>query len=72
MKQLDDFYFQQDEPIRECLLTLKEVILQQNVCVTTAFKYGMSFFILNVKCSVICGCIKNINNRILAYLKKKN
>jgi len=29
MKALDNFYLQQDEPIKSCLLALKEIILLQ-------------------------------------------
>jgi hypothetical protein len=44
MRELDNFYLQQDEPIKGTLLALKEIILQQDKEVTNAWKYGMPFF----------------------------
>lgn len=44
MKQLDDFYLQQEEPLQSCLLALKEIILAQDIHITAALKYGMPFF----------------------------
>jgi len=44
MKQLDDFYLQQEEPLQSCLLALKEIILAEDIHITTALKYGMPFF----------------------------
>lgn len=44
MKPLDNFYFKQDEPIRGTLLTLKKIILSQDINVTNEWKYGMPFF----------------------------
>jgi hypothetical protein len=40
----DNYYEQQEEPTRGCLLALKEIILSQDVNVTAAWKYGMPFF----------------------------
>ena len=44
MSELDNFYLQQDEPIKGTLLALREIILQQDKNVTSAWKYGMPFF----------------------------
>jgi Domain of unknown function (DU1801) len=44
MRELDNFYLQQDEPIKGTLLALREIILQQDEDVTNAWKYGMPFF----------------------------
>ncbi len=41
---LDNFYLNKEEPIKSCLLALKEIILAQNEEITTAWKYGMPFF----------------------------
>ena len=40
----DNFYLQQPEPIKSCLLALKTIILKQNPNITPAWKYGMPFF----------------------------
>jgi len=44
MRELDDFYLQQDEPTKGTLLALREIILEQDKDVTNAWKYGMPFF----------------------------
>ena len=44
MKALDDFYLQQNEPVKSCLLALREIILSQDADITNALKYGMPFF----------------------------
>lgn len=44
MKQLDDFYLNQDEPIKGTFLALKEIILKQDNDITNVLKYGMPFF----------------------------
>ncbi|MDN3580997.1 DUF1801 domain-containing protein [Mucilaginibacter flavus] len=44
LTQLDNFYLQKDEPVRSCLLALREIILKQDDAVTAAWKYGMPFF----------------------------
>ena len=44
MRELDNFYLQQDEPIKGTLLALRKIILQQDEDVTNTWKYGMPFF----------------------------
>lgn len=44
MKQLDDFYLKQEEPVKGVFLALKEIILNQDKDITNVLKYGMPFF----------------------------
>lgn len=44
MTALDNFYLQQDEPLRGCLLALRDIILKQDPQITHTWKYGMPFF----------------------------
>jgi len=44
MKDQDDFYFQQNEPIKSCLFALHDIILKYDAGITTSMKYGMPFF----------------------------
>lgn len=44
MTELDNFYLQKEEPIKGCLLALREIILSYDKEITTAWKYGMPFF----------------------------
>ncbi len=49
MHHLDDFYLQKQEPIKSCLLVLKEIILAEDKAITTAWKYGAPFFLYKGK-----------------------
>ena len=44
MKQLDEFYAKQEEPVKGVFLALKEIILKQDDDITNVLKYGMPFF----------------------------
>lgn len=44
MKNIDDFYLNQEEPIKGTFLALKEIILKQDKDITNVLKYGMPFF----------------------------
>jgi len=43
-KELDHFYLKQEEPIKSCLLALRQIILSQDKEVVAVWKYGMPFF----------------------------
>jgi Domain of unknown function (DU1801) len=40
----DNYYLQQPEPAKSCLLALRTIILAQDKEITAAWKYGMPFF----------------------------
>jgi uncharacterized protein YdhG (YjbR/CyaY superfamily) len=44
MNAIDNYYEQQGEPIKSCLLALRAIILKQDKNVSAALKYGMPFF----------------------------
>lgn len=44
IKALDNYYEQQEEPVKGCLLALRSIILKQDSNVAAAFKYGAPFF----------------------------
>lgn len=54
MKELDNFYFRLEEPLKSCLMALSGFILAQDTTLKPALKYGMPFF-----------CYKN---KIFCYL----
>jgi hypothetical protein len=43
-EDLDNFYLSKQEPVKSCLLALKELILAEDPNITTAWKYRMPFF----------------------------
>ena len=44
VNETNNFYLQQQEPIKSCLLALKEIILSEDGDISAAWKYGMPFF----------------------------
>ena len=44
MREIDNYYLQKEEPIKSCLLFLREHILNYNSNITEAWKYKMPFF----------------------------
>lgn len=44
IKELDNFYLRQSEPIKSCLLALREIIIKQDKDITHVMKYKMPFF----------------------------
>ena len=44
MREIDNFYLQQGEPMRSCLLALREIILSQDDDISNTLKYDMPFF----------------------------
>lgn len=44
INELDNFYFNKEEPNRSCLLALRSIILEQDKEITETIKYGMPCF----------------------------
>lgn len=70
-KELDDFYLQKDEPIKACLLALREIILSQDPQITNAWKYGMPFFCYKEKMFCYLWVHKTFNQPYLGIVEGK-
>lgn len=44
VRELHDFYLKKEEPVKSCLLALRDIILKQDSYVTETQKYGMPCF----------------------------
>ena len=44
LRDIDYYYMQQQEPVKSCLLALRQIILAHDKDITAAWKYGMPFF----------------------------
>jgi len=44
LRPIDNYFSQQDEPIKSCLQFLREFILKQDQHITEEWKYGMPFY----------------------------
>ncbi|WP_240491734.1 DUF1801 domain-containing protein, partial [Flavivirga aquatica] len=49
MNQNDNFYLDKDEPNKSCLLTLRNIIINQDKNITETKKYGMPCFCYKTK-----------------------
>lgn len=71
MKQLDDFYLNQEEPIKGTLLALKEIILKQDPNITNVLKYGMPFFCYKGKMFCYLWIHKKLNQPYIGIVEGK-
>jgi len=44
MREIDKFYLEKEEPIKSCLLALRNIILSLDVNISTSWKYKVPFF----------------------------
>lgn len=49
MKDVDNFYMKQEEPVKSCMLAMKEIICAQDKEIVNTLKYGMPFFVYRGK-----------------------
>jgi Domain of unknown function (DU1801) len=69
LKSLDNFYANQEEPCKSCLLALSEIILQQDKNITAALKYGMPFFMYKRKMFCYLWIDKKLNEPYLGIVE---
>ncbi|MDA6072591.1 DUF1801 domain-containing protein [Flavobacterium sp. AC] len=72
MKQLDDFYLEQEEPLRGTFLALKEIILKQDDDITNVLKYGMPFFCYKGKMFCYLWIHKKLKQPYIAMVEGKH
>jgi hypothetical protein len=49
LKPADNYFLQQEEPAKSCLLALRKIILMHTTSITESWKYGMPFYCYNGK-----------------------
>jgi Domain of unknown function (DU1801) len=69
LKNLDNFYACQEEPLKSCLIALSEIILKQDEHITTALKYGMPFFMYKNKMFCYLWIDKKLNKPYLGIVE---
>ena len=55
IEDLEQFYIDQQEPTRGCLLALKDIIRALDSDIAPAWKYKAPFFCIKAKCFVTFG-----------------
>jgi hypothetical protein len=71
MKEPDLFYLEKEEPVKGCLLFLRQHILSYDKNITEAWKYRMPFYCYNGKMFCYLGYIKRMVCLILDLWKEK-
>jgi Domain of unknown function (DU1801) len=69
LKNLDNFYANQTEPCKSCLLALSKIISEKDEHITTALKYGMPFFMYKGKMFCYLWIDKNLNEPYLGIVE---
>ena len=49
LRAIDQYFNNQEEPTKSCLLAMREIILSYDARLTEAWKYGMPFYCYNGK-----------------------
>jgi Domain of unknown function (DU1801) len=49
VSEITDFYLQKEEPVKSCLMALREIILKYDKRITETWKYRMPIFCYNGK-----------------------
>ncbi|MDN3549119.1 DUF1801 domain-containing protein [Mucilaginibacter aquaedulcis] len=69
---MDNFYLQKDEPVRGCLLALREIILKQDENISASLKYGMPFFCYKGKMFCYLWVHKKLHQPYIGIVEGKN
>jgi len=49
LRDIDNYFLQKEEPVKSCLLFMREHIINFDECITEAWKYRMPFYCYNGK-----------------------
>ncbi len=72
LSDIDLFYLQKEEPIKSCLIALREIILKQGPFITMAWKYGMPFFCYKGKMFCYLWVHKTIRQPYIGFVEGKH
>jgi hypothetical protein len=71
LRDIDQFYLQKEEPVKSCLIALRETILKQDREITVAWKYGMPFFCFKGKMFCYLWVHKKIKQPYIGFVEGK-
>ncbi len=72
LRPIDNFFIEQEEPIKGCLQFLRQHILQQDGNITEAWKYGMPFYCFNKKMCCYLWVHKKYKQPYIGIVEGKN
>lgn len=70
--QLSNYYLDKDEPIKSCLLGLRDIILTQDKAIENVLKYGMPFFTYQGKMFCYLWLHKKDNMPYIGFVEGKH
>ncbi|NEN22223.1 DUF1801 domain-containing protein [Cryomorpha ignava] len=68
MKELDNFYLNQQEPLRSCYLALRQIILDCDAHITPEWKFRLPFFYYKGKMLCYLWKDKNTNEPYIGFM----
>ena len=71
LRDTDHFYLQKEEPVKGCLIALREIILKEDPEITAAWKYGMPFFCFKGKMFCYLWVHKTIKQPYIGFVEGK-
>ena len=71
LRDIDHFYLQKEEPVKSCLIALREIILKQDRDIAIAWKYGMPFFCYKGKMFCYLWVHKTIKQPYIGFVEGK-
>lgn len=72
IREIDQYYYQQEEPNRSCLLALRSLILEQDPDVTETKKWGMPCFTYQKKMFCFLWTDKKTNEPYILLVEGKH
>jgi len=72
IREIDQYYFQQEEPNRGCLLALRSLILEQDPHVSETRKWGMPCFCFRNKMFCFLWTDKRTNEPYILFVEGKH
>ena len=72
LRDIDHFYLQKEEPVKSCLIALREIILKQDPNITIAWKYGIPFFCYRGKMFCYLWVHKTIKQPYMGFVEGKH
>ncbi|MEP7141763.1 MAG: DUF1801 domain-containing protein [Ferruginibacter sp.] len=72
LRPIDDYFLQQEEPVKSCLLAMRELLLKYDPNITEAWKYGMPFYCYNGKMFCYLWVHKKYKQPYIGFVEGKN
>ncbi|MDB4923436.1 DUF1801 domain-containing protein [Mucilaginibacter sp.] len=71
LRAIDSFFLNKDEPVKGCLLFLREYLINYNAAITETWKYGMPFYCYQGKMFCYLWVHKKTHNPYLGIVEGK-